>query len=131
MQAGRTEANLAGPFREGKMRQLRNCLALCAVLTTTGCAADFGDEQEPLDEEVGSVEQSIIVEWDVVCADPGTTIFYSHARVRGQNVGNSVAGGLCEFPVGCVTDYHVCDFNGCGPDFFLPWPGDDVCFNNV
>lgn len=111
------------------MRHLRNCLVLCAVLTA-GCAADFGDEREP-SEEVGSVEQSIIVEWDVVCADPGTTIFYRHARVFGQFVGDDVAGGFCEFPTGCVTDYHVCDFNGCGPQFNLPWPGDSICFNNV
>jgi hypothetical protein len=130
MQAGRQSRSegLPSHSRREEMRQLRNCLVLCAALTAA-CAADFGEE--PLEEEVGSAEQPLIAEWWRVCADPGTTIYYRHARIYGHFVGDSVNGGFCEYPEGCVVDFHVCDVNGCTHDLPVTWPGDDICFNNV
>lgn len=101
--------------------------ALSAVLACAlfGCAGSIDEESDP--EDVGSIDQSITVNRDLVCPDAGQKVFYAHARIQFQEVGGSVNGPGCVNPSGCVTHYHVCDRNGCGSEVSIGWPGDAYC----
>lgn len=113
---------------------MRICALSCAAgFALAGCATDPDDESRPAQDSsapVSTTEQSLYIWWDGICADPGQTIWYTNARVRGQNVGGHITGVACVDPVGCVTSYHICDANGCGRDIGLPWPGDSICLND-
>ncbi len=118
------------------MKRSLECFALCAVFAL-GCAGDFDedglatdDDETASSEEVGTVQQGVYVDPDIACPDPGQTIFYTHARIRGQDVGGSISNGGCVDPEGCITSYHICAGGVCQPRVHFPWPGDSYCLNS-